>query len=69
MNKHLLKSCQQDKERELNNLYSTYHRMNQFYYISQQYGKDWTLTEYNAFWAWYYHSNINAKEALDRIKE
>ncbi len=68
MNKHLFKSCQSDKQRELNNLYSAFNRMNKFYHISTQYGKNWTLTEYNAFWSWYYHSQINANEALDKIQ-
>ena len=63
MNKHLFKSLQEDKRIELNKMYNAYERMAQFYRLSNEYAKKWTLTEYNCFWTWYYHSDLSAREA------
>ena len=68
MNKNLFKSLQVSKQRELNNLQQTYLRMNQFFIIAVRHQKSWTLKEYDCFWSWYYHSDIDAYEALEKVR-
>ena len=68
MNKNLFKSSQVSKERELNNLWNAYKRMSTFNNIAKQHQKEWRMADYDCFWAWYYHSNIDAYEALEKVR-
>ena len=69
MNKNLFKSLQTSKERELNSLWRAYHRMDTFNNIAKRHQKEWKMTDYDCFWSWYYHSDISAYEALEKLKE
>ena len=68
MNKALFKSLQASKHKELQNLKQTYIRMNQFFIIAVRHQNHWTMKEYDCFWAWYYHSDIDAYEALEKVR-
>lgn len=65
MNKHLFKSLQTEKKTELENLYNKYSRLREFnsYIYKMQERGNLTLSQYEYFWSWYYHSNITAREA------
>lgn len=64
----IVQSYQEDKRIELNKMYNTFHRFEQFYKISMEYSSKWSLEEFNCFWSWYYHSNISAIQALERTQ-
>ena len=65
MNKHLFKSLQENKKKELNKLYNQYNRMYNFNncIYKVQASKNLTLSQYECFWSWYYNSNVTAREA------
>ena len=66
MNKHIFKQLQKEKEKKVKELYNEYHRLQQFYECInkvQERKNFLTLSQYNCFWAWYYNSDVTAREA------
>lgn len=69
MNKRTFEKLQKDKLAQLDKVYNEYYRLTSFCNVSKNFANVWSIEDYNCYWSWYYHSNLNAYEALDKLRD